>query len=1320
VGHCRTRRALRPEPEDAARDRSPSHPFLRASRYAGEMALTATRIEAPRDEEVFSDWCVHIYRQKLACPDLKKLGRRGQRQGGVDLLGNDANGDLHGIQCKLRNDSPLKPSDITADIKKARESHSSLTRLEFVTTARRDTQLTQLVLQIDRKHKKAKRFRVAISFWEDIEEYLNAEPTLRARLSGGIEINNPDAFESRLAARLSRTIAVSASLDRPGKVDASIKHALKEANRLAKRGEVDKGIWLLLGEHKAKWKRLGKRPRFDLARALGNAYYLNGDTENAACWFLRAKRLHRGMESSVLEARAYQFQGKNSRASALAEKILLDTPGSLAAHSIRISCSPLPYLDVLEATPPSARKNTEIALALSFRAVDACDLPAAIAHGRAALRGAGRWLAPSVQLGALLIMSERHSAEIGPNNQPIVTNAGRIREAVRLCSTVLDRHTGVNTYLRTLALYNRSSAYKLLGRRKEGMADLEHALRLDPTDRQMRATLAASLDMAGNTTLAIEELEKVLKTRDESVGPELLCAVILARRRAPGDVARAVGVLDGVKRRLGKEADQQLRAEFVRILGELRHQLDPEGYSPQRSPVEDLLSSVSDDYSVILRARWLAEYEMRVEAARMLEPLVQCARQVRPPRLLLQWLADACLKSGEPQWVVDIMRPSLRVDHVSQTTLQFLAAANEAEDHGAIMALAERLRQNGRSHRDVRLTEIQLRHAYDEGDAYSLARDWIREHPDDTDAWIICGNISVDESNDAAVSACLQHLSALHRIEKHQLPGVVRLLKRATSDNYAGRLRFMHKVWRHNRGESGAWMGLIAMAFLAEPEEVMDLPKPTLAGDGMTVTVAIDGETEYFSLERGDGVDIAWDEYPADGEVASAVRGRTVGAQVALPGPFTPRTGVITGLMHTAVFAADRCRSRWARAFPELPFIQSFDASGLTEGASPEAREKALEPMRQMATKKREHSERVLKAYREQIMTVWQVSRELHLSHCEAIEALVFSSAVGYKSNNGWTDLKEQEAALGRASGVIADVTALASLVRLELPTRWTARVRVLVPRRLRHELIVEREERVGSPRGHVSGACGLTGEVRPGGGSDAQESLSDRVCALAATLAVAGGESSGRDLANILARERKALERDVGPTSARAAAYATKHGIPLLTDDLGVAMHAQNVLGVSRASSVAFIEFLHTNGVISSRDRALAMCQFHQWRYLGVPIDADIILMALERGQWSPYAPLVVRICGDLADNADAGEFIARTYAVVARRIWRDERIGISPNDVLAGLLLMLNKRLDRRNIAVVMERMVDTVFGLDAIAVHEVRVVMRAWIKSTTRVDQ
>src|ERR1700756_5152635 len=65
-----------------------------------------TQIRKPSDETEFERNCVVLFKELLNDLNVKRVGTRGQRQQGVDIIGK-RNGDSNkivGIQCKLKSE----------------------------------------------------------------------------------------------------------------------------------------------------------------------------------------------------------------------------------------------------------------------------------------------------------------------------------------------------------------------------------------------------------------------------------------------------------------------------------------------------------------------------------------------------------------------------------------------------------------------------------------------------------------------------------------------------------------------------------------------------------------------------------------------------------------------------------------------------------------------------------------------------------------------------------------------------------------------------------------------------------------------------------------------------------------------------------------------------------------------------------------------------------------------------------------------------------------------------------------------------------------
>lgn len=108
---------------------------------------------------------------------MKRLGRDGQEQFGVDLIGyrDEKVSKIVGIQCKKKAPtSTLTADEVRAEVKKALKHSPKLKEYIIITTAKNDTALDQLAqkLTLDQA-KKRRTIRIEVLGWGTLEELID-------------------------------------------------------------------------------------------------------------------------------------------------------------------------------------------------------------------------------------------------------------------------------------------------------------------------------------------------------------------------------------------------------------------------------------------------------------------------------------------------------------------------------------------------------------------------------------------------------------------------------------------------------------------------------------------------------------------------------------------------------------------------------------------------------------------------------------------------------------------------------------------------------------------------------------------------------------------------------------------------------------------------------------------------------------------------------------------------------------------------------------------------------------------------------------------
>jgi hypothetical protein len=145
----------------------------------------ATEIRIPKSETEFEKNCVILFRELLNDPNVKRLGTKGQKQHGVDIVGH-RNGDpnhLVGIQCKLKTgSSKLTKKEVQDEIKDALKYQPLLKEYFIVTTSKDDTKLDQYAQQAMNEQKaKGRPIHIAVWGWDTLQEKIDqSEPAKQA------------------------------------------------------------------------------------------------------------------------------------------------------------------------------------------------------------------------------------------------------------------------------------------------------------------------------------------------------------------------------------------------------------------------------------------------------------------------------------------------------------------------------------------------------------------------------------------------------------------------------------------------------------------------------------------------------------------------------------------------------------------------------------------------------------------------------------------------------------------------------------------------------------------------------------------------------------------------------------------------------------------------------------------------------------------------------------------------------------------------------------------------------------------------------------
>lgn len=134
-------------------------------------------LRRPTNWQDFESLCKKLWGEIWSCPEIKKNGRSGQNQNGVDVYGIPKGAlEYYGIQCKGKDeytDKQFTEEEILKELENAKGFIPPLKKFYLATTAVKDAKIEAFVRQKNIEHKLANLFEVHLFSWEDIVELID-------------------------------------------------------------------------------------------------------------------------------------------------------------------------------------------------------------------------------------------------------------------------------------------------------------------------------------------------------------------------------------------------------------------------------------------------------------------------------------------------------------------------------------------------------------------------------------------------------------------------------------------------------------------------------------------------------------------------------------------------------------------------------------------------------------------------------------------------------------------------------------------------------------------------------------------------------------------------------------------------------------------------------------------------------------------------------------------------------------------------------------------------------------------------------------------
>ena len=208
--------------------------------------VVTSQLPPPKDWEEFESLCADLFAAEWCDSDIVRVGRRGQRQHGVDIFGRPKEGGATGVQCKGKRQWPptvLKETEVREEVNKAKAFVPPLTKLIIATTADDDAVLQERIRLISAEHRRQGLFEVQVLGWGELSRRIAGRDEVVAKYYGYVGLSTIRDHLLKIEA-LAEAIPELAARKMAAEFPAVVAAVGRDEPKLRIRSEVDDDAFL--------------------------------------------------------------------------------------------------------------------------------------------------------------------------------------------------------------------------------------------------------------------------------------------------------------------------------------------------------------------------------------------------------------------------------------------------------------------------------------------------------------------------------------------------------------------------------------------------------------------------------------------------------------------------------------------------------------------------------------------------------------------------------------------------------------------------------------------------------------------------------------------------------------------------------------------------------------------------------------------------------------------------------------------------------------------------------------------------------------------
>lgn len=899
------------------------------------------RYPQPDNEDEFEDFCLRFYRKHLDRQNLKRYGKRGESQDGVDIFDPLCLKPASAVQCKHHEPhKTLPPQKIKDEVAKAEKFPHPLSHYIIATTAKKTKNAQNCVATLNRR--KNKKFTVEIHFWEDICELLSQFHRVQAEIIVYGQSILAGAMEQIPRAHQIAPLVEELLKDR--RLDAA-KHEVEKLEALNSTGN------------------LSLEDQYRYLRLKGKVAVENGQYSEAGTCFLSA--FDKSPDSDeAKQNRVYGvfLQGKPNDAHDLAKQYFdnglrnavmashlvhtADSVEDVDAYLAEIEtlaksddnlCIALAYKFSADKQYEKARKFTDRALEIDSESPYAYLADACIAHEEA-IYGAWRARRSNLELAlkqyttAIDLATERDYPNLLPES---FTHRGVVNFLLdNLDAAVSDYQKAAACETQSGGYVARAASFFLHARMYEEAWKLRDKLDLDTLEGKFLA-------------VGVEYHNSDSETKRQCIKQMLQLA--------------------------NQEWERSLECRFHAV----QWAIGIHDYELGRTCVSDEFQKSHPLQAHTLLA-WIYQVTNEIDKAKQETSfaLEQSTESVH--RQELELLASLLFELEQFPEAAMIFEQVVTPGVFDDSMKQYLTCAQHLERHDWLLRICVELRESEAQDDKVRKLELQVLSEYLPQDAFELAGQHI-ETADDPRFFVAFRNflaVRLDRSDQLDLDP--DNLPKPSDIEP--IEAAIVTIPYIAGDKFDLVLEFLYEQLRLNFDSEHAHAQYIF--FVLQHGQYTGLGvAPTRVAKDTAVLLKKTGKSDQWITFENDRPKASRGEFASDSPIGKTLLSHAVGDQIELPGVFQKETAEVAELQTKQLRAFQDSIGNFRKRFPDTSLLQEF--SGFKDDG-----QLNIEPLVSSLEKRRDHIDYCIRAYRDENLTIHFLSSQLGFDIPQALQAL--------------------------------------------------------------------------------------------------------------------------------------------------------------------------------------------------------------------------------------------------------------------------------------------------------------------------------------------